>query len=64
MRNLSKTTCNSTDDNLIARFNQLKKDIELIEKDLSFYKQNVIEFYLYHYYFIIIRIISTKAIIR
>jgi hypothetical protein len=40
-RNLSKTTCNTTDENTISRFNQIKKDIEAIEKDLKFYNANV-----------------------
>ena len=41
-RDLSKTTCTTTIENPISRFGQLRRDIAAIEKDLNFYKTNVI----------------------
>jgi len=35
------TTADTTDEHPIDRFNRIKKEIDLIEKDLEFYKKNV-----------------------
>ena len=37
----SVTTAETNDEHPIDRFNRIKKEIELIEKDLEFYKNNV-----------------------
>jgi hypothetical protein len=39
--NQTDTTSSSEDENPIYKFNKIKNEIDLIEKDLEFYKQNV-----------------------